>query len=214
MDYLAEWQRRYADTYELPAILRRVLSDSTPARTVQRWIARHARAGIGNGAPDALEELERLAAWMQLPAGVSPWQAAPAEWRSEHTARVARLARELADALEEPEGLPLPELPALLDPDKAPRVRLHGLCEQTVPALLRNLAAYAQRQAHPPAADPRPKSGPVVARTFVRNVAAPYFLASFGKQPPAVLAALVTLRFPGTRAEPETVRDWLRVRAR
>lgn len=214
-DYLRLWHERYSDTRELTDVLRRLLSGSKEASTVQRWIELHAHPGIGrDGVPDALEELERLAALLQLPFGPSPWQAASAEDRAEHTARVAALARDLASALEKQPGPAWPELPALLDPDNRPRLCLRGLAEQSVPGLLRNLATHAEEQARPRIPDARPTTGPVAARVFARNIV-PYFREWFDcEPPPSLIAAVTEIRFPGTRASAEQARDWLRDRNR
>lgn len=95
---------------------------------------------------------------------------------------------------------------------------------QLFPSLLRRLAAYIEANAAQPSRLPRkkkPKETPnqdadwADSRVFARELAW-FFMNSYGERPWAVMAALVSIRFPDMEDPPDarTIRGWCRDRVK
>ena len=168
---------------------------------------------------------------------LSEWRLASTEQRKAHTAKVARLARKLAEALTEQ---PRPYYPPVLglfedkyaqeivdllpDPGhhayeiyhKSPRRIPQRLLShyyfretQQLPSLLNRLANHAEEQVsfHKPI--PRPNTGHVNSRAFALHMAEE-FKRIFKRTPNEIIAACVCLKYPELENPPnsDTIRDW------
>jgi hypothetical protein len=193
--------------------LEKLIAETSTARTVRQWVTKHAHAGIGrwHGADvsDDIEELDRIAALMELPHTTHPWHAAPAKDRRAWINHVKAKVSDLQALLNDPAAPPSPPIAALLVRD--PQIRIPALEDTSLHDLLGNLAGHVEALRHQRTPDARPQTGSPEARRFAKFMAC-YFVSWFQlEEPPyAVLAALVRIRYPSVKVAGTTVRDWIK----
>ena len=181
-----------------PDWLEHLLADTRDARTVRQWVTKHAHAGIGrwHGADvsDDIEELDRIAALMELPHTTHPWHAAPAKDRRAWINRVQAAVSDLQALFKDPAAPPSPPLAALLVRD--PQAIIRALYDTSLHKLLGNLAGHVEALGHMEPPDKRPQTGSPEARRLAKFMAS-YFVSWFQvKAPPyAVIAALTRIRY-------------------
>ena len=190
-----------------------LLADTKDAHRVREWVTKHAHAGIGRwrGAdlPDDIEEMDRIAALLELPHTTHPWDAAPRKRRIEWINSVEAAASNLQNLFRDSAAPPSPPLAALLVCD--PQLSIRALNDTTLHDLLGNLADHVEALRHQRTPDARPQTGSPEARRFAKFMAN-YFVSWFQlKSPPyAVIAALVRIRYPRVKLTADNVRMWLR----
>lgn len=165
---------------------------------------------------------------------LSKWDSAPKEYKDNYSQRVARLARELAEALEE--DIRPGDIPVLLyfDDDAALNLfnrlaasvgvkinvqandaslllaqETESYAPQKFPSLLRRLAQGMEYVATWEIRDKRPNTGQPNARTLARYLSE-YFESTYKKTPNSVIAACVRLMLPEIDPPPgeEDIRQW------
>jgi hypothetical protein len=193
--------------------LEKLVAETSTARKVRQWVAEHAHPNIGrecgSGLSDEIEELDRIAALMELPHTTHPWHAAPAKDRRAWINRVKAKVSDLQALLKDPAAPPSPPLAALLVRD--PQIRIPALEDTSLHDLLGNLAGHVEALGHMEPPDKRPQTGSPEARRFAKFMAS-YFQTWFQVKPPpyAVIAALVRIRYPSVKVAGTTVRDWIK----
>jgi hypothetical protein len=177
-------------------------------------------------------ELFSLAMHFKCFQGLSAWEAASAEKRLSHTYKVVKLARELADVMEEEPHPYYPPVLALFDEERSidiiselpedtarellsciphyesASVALSNLFissdeQQELPSILRRQAEIRERAANKKRLDTRPNTGNPDARAFARYLANHFKeLYKLKRMPNEVIAACVVLKFPELDSPP------------
>ena len=162
---------------------------------------------------------------------LSEWSLASAEQRKAHTVKVARLARQLADALTEEPHPYYPPVTRLLEEnfvqkivnlipekerkylavgDRSPYTILGLYTErQYLPSVLRKLADHAEKELRKGKSIARPNTGHANSRAFALHMAS-CFNSGWKKTPNEIIAACVCLKYPELENPPnaDTIRDW------
>jgi hypothetical protein len=225
-------------------VVKLLLSNGFEQNKIQSWCRKHPRNDLAKEndnnpcTPDIIEPCEGWEASLQVLAvayasfcELHEWEMASSEVRTAHATKVARLARELADALTE---LPQPGYPLVLrlfDEDCArdilkllPKDEIKYLMlssdpffplaayfsgGQRFPPLLRRLADYAEKKMSAPKRQKRPQTGHSNSRAFALHMAE-RITKEFKRTPNEIIAAFVFLKYPELDNPPnaDTIREW------